>query len=76
MAREPSGLEKGVRFGCGVLFGLVLGVIVAFQFPLDTAVGWFVVLAVLGLVCGFLAAKYGDEFWHSLTDWFAGWWWW
>jgi hypothetical protein len=65
MDREPDRLEKGVRFGCGTLFGLIIGFVWAIQSALDFAVSWILLPLALALVCGFLAAKYGDDFWHK-----------
>ncbi len=67
---KPDPLEKKIRFGCGFLFGLV---IVFFEFARTiyrhNSVGFVITCAViLALVCGWLALKYGDRFWHYVLE--------
>jgi len=58
--------EKRIRFGCGLLIGVVLGIMSAIYWSI--ANGWYFAALVAGvaLVCGFLAMRYGDEFWYEL----------
>jgi hypothetical protein len=69
----PDALEKRIRFGCGFVFGLVVGGYIALRlFPWNG----FVVVAIIlvsALVCGVLAMKQGDRFWLALTS--LRWWW-
>jgi hypothetical protein len=75
MPDEPSLGESAVRFGCGSLFGLALGVSIALYFlDLGTA-ACVVVIAVTAVTCGVLAWRLGDDFWHLLSDWVWVWWW-
>ncbi len=70
MKNEPDRLEKGIRFGCGGLLGAAIG----FLFVIDwLPVSYGRVLAACGVgavVCGMLATKHGDRFWHALRTWF------
>lgn len=72
MQHPPDGLTKGIRFGCGVLFGLLIGLgILVKLLPADT----FAIMLLIGLpslVCGILAMQWGDSFW----EWFREHFWW
>ena len=60
-----------VRFVCGVLFGLFLGVCLWVQFSNGGPGGWWVIPGVAVLV-GLASGAWGDAFWHGLRDWL--WW--
>ena len=69
---EPDRTEKGIRFGCGFTFGLLVGFFTAARY-IYQSVGWLATVTfAVAILCGFLAMQYGDEFWYSLKDWF--WW--
>ncbi len=59
--------EFGVRFGCGAFFGILVGLAVAMHIVRP---GWhaIVVVVVVTPVCGLLAAKLGDTFWHFVLN--------
>lgn len=63
---QPSKGEKITRFICGALLGFFVGIF--FVARLRLLVLEIAIIVVLGavLICGFLALKYGDEFWHSI----------
>ncbi len=68
---EPDRYEKGIRFGCVSLFGLLLGFTVLVKLYLPEYTIFLVITALaVSLICGFLAMKIGERFWHSLKDWF------
>ena len=70
---KPDSFEKGLRFGCGFVFGALVAVVVALQW-LATFTGTFwAVAAGVAVVFGFLALRYGEGFWQRVSDWF-GWW--
>lgn len=59
-------MKKVTRFGCGALLGFFVGlyfiakwIVVSF----GVAIG---IWAVAILACGYLALKYGDEFWYGM----------
>ena len=57
----------------GAIFGLVIG---AGGFAFIPSHFWPVtvgVMVVLAVVCGVLAAKYGDWFWEHTSGWFRWW---
>jgi hypothetical protein len=62
---EISKTEKVTRFGCGALLGLVLGffIVVKYSFESFGTAGAMITAAIC--ICGYLALKYGDEFWYS-----------
>jgi hypothetical protein len=66
-AKPPGRLERGLRFGCGSVFGVVLGFLIAAQFVHP---GWHAALIILPIVvgCGLAAARWGDEFWRVVID--------
>lgn len=66
MQNEPDGHEKGVRFGCGALLGIPVGLSVARRSFADAGTTE-VVLVVLGcmLVAALCAMTGGDKFWED-----------
>lgn len=59
-------LEKVTRFGCGALLGFFVGLYGSAKWKImsfGAAVGMWVVAI---LACGYLALKYGDEFWYGI----------
>ncbi len=73
MASKLDGFE-GVRFGCGAFVGAVLGVIAAIKWLDD--IGWArfaAAAAVVMLLFGWLAMRYGDRFWESARHWLWFW---
>ena len=69
----PDGLEKGIRFGCGFLFG---GLILFFAFArvfYSTASPFWITVGVGALICGLLAIRYGDRFYHGILNFFRWW---
>jgi hypothetical protein len=71
---HPDRLEKGVRFGCGFLFGCfaALGAL------LTSVSGAYPVAALCvltGVVIGYAAMRFGDRFWWWLSSWLRPWWW-
>jgi hypothetical protein len=69
---EPDRLEKGIRFGCGGLFGAVIGFFFIIEFHPDSSGGIALACVAGAVICGALAMRYGDPFWHGLKDWL--WW--
>lgn len=74
----PDNFEKGIRFGCGFLFGAVLAFFLVLRtFTAITNTGWPPVLAT-AFASGLLAMRYGDAFWRLLSkccEWFRWWHW-
>ena len=73
MASSIDGIRRSryalrVRFGCGFVFGGVVGAWNALDHGASPAT--VVALAALGgLVSGLLARQLGDRFWYSLHFW-------
>jgi hypothetical protein len=64
----PDRLEKGIRFGCGFLFGCV----VATGALLTSLWSGHAVAAgcvLVGLFCGGAAVRFGDRFWENVLRW-------
>jgi hypothetical protein len=69
----PDKLEKGLRFGCGLIFGILAGILVALMWA-----GWsgrFILGGGLigGLLCAICALRFGDRFWLALYRWNSPW---
>jgi uncharacterized membrane protein len=64
--QEPSNTEKVTRIGCGALFGVFSGIYLAFRLTLSSSGMTVAVIVGAVLICGFLAFKYGDEFWQAI----------
>ena len=63
---EVRKMEKATRIGCGALLGCFVGLYLIAKWTImsfGVAAG---VWAVAILVCGYLALRYGDEFWYGL----------
>ena len=70
---EPDSSEKRLRFGCGFLFGGLIGFLFALR-EIAAFTGFFwAFVAGVALLFGFLAMRHGDEFWHNLPDWLRWW---
>ena len=68
----PDTLEKGMRLGCGFVFGCIVGIGAAIMFL--TLSGWHILAGCLvgGGICALAALRYGDRFWlgvSSITTW-------
>jgi hypothetical protein len=70
---QPDKAEKQIRFGCGFLIGVVVGLGSMIAWSITN--GWYfaAIVGAIALMCGFLAMRYGDEFWHSFLP--KLWWW-
>jgi hypothetical protein len=69
----PEWAAGAVRFAFGAAFGLFLA---AGSFFFVSLSHWYWIAAIAAacaLVCGFLAMKYGDGFWESLSGWLRWW---
>ena len=66
---KPDPTEKSLRFGCGFVFGVVVGSI--FIMRQVHAMGGFEWACVAGIaiIFGFLALFGGDDFWHAIFKW-------
>lgn len=64
--RHPDAFEMRVRFCCGALLGIIVGLGLCVRlWPLGIfAVCTLLILAVVG--CGVSAARFGDRFWANL----------
>jgi hypothetical protein len=71
----PDPLEKGIRIGCGGLFGLVAGGLVLYarlrrlRVPPET----YLLTAVPTVLCAWAALRYGDRFWEGMAGRRASW---
>jgi len=74
---EPPDLtEKTLRFGCGFIFGLLVTGLSGFLWSVASGHYVVAVSVLAALICGVLALRYGDRFWHWLSR-FSWWWpWW
>jgi len=75
--RPPPPLEDreavGIRFGCGALFGLVLGLGGVYELTSRSLAPVIVSALVVALVCGLFSARHGERFWSGLSGWLRWW---
>ena len=69
---NPDALEKGIRFGCGFFFGLLVAFSNVLFFSVRNGYYYAAALLVASVVFGLLAVRYGDDLWEHLRKW---WWW-
>lgn len=72
MSRPPDAAEKGIRFGCGAIFGLVVGFFTVVKITRMDPAMTIAILAIVSLSLGLFAMRYGDRFWEAVRSW---WWW-
>jgi len=65
---QPDPWERRIRFVCGALFGLLLGLLAWARFQLPWVPGVLMTL-VTGYAFAAGARKYGDEFWFRSIRW-------
>jgi hypothetical protein len=65
---KPDRLEKQIRFGCGFVFGALVGFFAALRAFAET-VGVLAVTMGVAVTCALLAVRYGDRFWYSIRQW-------
>lgn len=70
---DPDRMEQGIRLGCGIVFGLILGGVVLIYGLFDWF-GWEVAIMVTSaILCGYLSLKLGDRFWDSILERWSRW---
>ena len=76
----PDRLEKGIRFGCGSLFGCLFTVAGGLTYSLWNMHYLVATCIVVALLCGYGAMKFGDRFWTKFgwlwtpSSWWGPWW--
>ena len=65
-ARKPDAFEMKVRFGCGALLGLVVGLGTCVSLSPLSTLGACVLVGFAIAACGVGAAQFGDRFWANL----------
>ncbi len=66
---RPDARELRLRFGCGAIFGSLVGATCAFQLGSSTVTGLVLAALIGGSIAGTLARHFGDRFWSSLRWW-------
>ena len=69
---EPDRLEKGIRFGCGTMIGILIALKLTYRILIDHS-GFLAATCIIALVCGLLAVKYGDRFWDTVIEFLNPW---
>jgi len=61
-----------IRFLCGFLFGFFgsVGFFFLELFRMNNLTNPTIACLMFGILTGYLAVRYGDEFWDSAKDWF------
>lgn len=67
MSRPTDRLAAGLRFGCGAVLGLIVGLYCAGQVGLHEIGPFVATIIVVALVCGWLAARFGIRFWEAVA---------
>ncbi len=71
---RPDRETLGIRFGCGAIFGLLLGPTSIFVSLTSRSLASLILASlVCALICGLLAARFGERFWEKVGSW-SGWW--
>ena len=70
---EPDSFEKRLRFGCGFVFGAIIAFFVILREIAAFSGTFWSAVAFAAIISGFLAMRYGDRFWHGVSDWFRWW---
>jgi hypothetical protein len=64
----PDQMEKKIRLGCGVVFGIAVGMFTG-AFWLGLRAGWlWVFVSFIAIVFGFLSLRHGNHFWYGLLE--------
>ena len=66
VGRQIDSFEMKVRFGCGALLGLVVGLGLCVRLWPLSIFGVCLLVAASIMACGLGAARYGDRFWAKL----------
>lgn len=66
VARRPDAFERKVRFACGALLGLTVGLGMCVRLSPLSTLGACILVGTAAAGCGFCAARFGDNFWASL----------
>jgi hypothetical protein len=66
---KPDNIEKGIRFGCGGLLGIIIAIAIIFYLGVYENISLCIAVFVICiLVSGILLMKMGDEFIYMLRD--------
>ena len=62
--------EKVLRFGCGLIFGLVFFGISSIWFVVESST-YAIAIIIAATVFGLAALRFGDAFWRAFGRWFS-----
>ena len=71
MDYQPNRLElsdKIIRFGCGSIFGGIATFYFIRRYAFRGNGITILDIATCSIICGFMAFRYGDQFWESFRD--------
>lgn len=63
---EVGKVEKIARFVCGALLGVVFGFYLVIKYDFSSLGSASFVVIATACLSGYLALKYGDEFWYAV----------
>jgi uncharacterized membrane protein len=69
----PDTQEKVIRFGCGFTFGALVAAGAVVSWVVASGETSLAAVVVAGILCGWLAMRFGDPFWHRVAS-LARWW--
>jgi hypothetical protein len=64
--KQPDAQEKQIRFGCGFVFGFLIGGLSSIRHAVSNGYSFLAFALLFGFIFGFAAMKNGDKFWNSL----------
>ena len=70
---QQDAISNRIRFGCGGLFGALLGTYMFIGEFFGNIQVTVVILAIFIVLFGYLAMHYGDRFWDKVIDSFRWW---
>ncbi len=69
----PDTQERVIRFGCGFAFGALVFAGGSLTWAVVSGDTFLAALVAAGVMCGWLAMRFGDPFWHRVVR-LARWW--
>jgi hypothetical protein len=64
--RTPDAFEMKVRFGCGAMLGLIVGLGMCVGLAPLSTLNACMLVGIAVATCGICAAYFGDSFWANL----------
>jgi amino acid transporter len=69
LKKKSDHSQFAMRFGCGFLIGILIAGSASIVYSAQTMGALILAWVIFALVCGLLAAIFGDKFWQSIIHW-------